>query len=100
MEDMKFLESFRNQINNIDNEFLILLKRRMQISKKIAEFKHGKNMEILQEDRELELILARTKKAREMTLDESFVRDFFELIMDQSKKIQKAHLEKKNKNGN
>jgi chorismate mutase len=93
------LESLRGQIDRIDEELLILLKRRFQTSKKIAKYKLEHNMPVFDKERENLIFFDRLNKGRNMQLNEEFVREFFDLILDESKKIQEEFIEKKkNKN--
>lgn len=94
MVEFDILEKLREQIDRTDEEILILIKRRFQTAKKIAKYKKTNNMQIEDLDRETLLIFERIKKATTMNLPESFVRDIFELVLDQSKKIQKEEFEK------
>ena len=43
MEQYDLLEKLRENIDNIDNEILILLKRRFQTVKKVAQYKEKNN---------------------------------------------------------
>lgn len=94
MVEFDILEKLREQIDRTDEEILILIKRRLQTAKKIAKYKKTNNMQIEDLDRETLLIFERIKKATTMNLPESFVRDIFELVLDQSKKIQKEEFKK------
>ena len=46
MEDRDYLLIFRKQIDRVDNEIMILLKRRFQLAKKIAKYKITNNIEV------------------------------------------------------
>jgi len=97
MERTNALENFRRQIDNIDNEMLILLKRRMQLSKKIAKYKYSKKLEIFDSSREDEIFHALKIKAISMALSEGFTRRLFTEIMNESKICQRDFLDKEEK---
>ncbi len=90
------LKNFRNQIDNIDKEIMILIKRRMQFAKKIAKYKFDNNMEIFVPAREDEIINIAKNRAITMNLSESFTRNLFQMIIDESKREQEKFLSKKN----
>lgn len=93
-ENYNIFEKLREQIDRTDEEILILLKRRFQTVKKIGKYKKDNNIEIEDRNRENNLIIAKIAKARTMQLDEAFIRDLFELIIDESKKIQEENNKK------
>lgn len=87
------LEIARDKINNIDLKILNLIKERQEVVIDVAKYKIANNMPILQSDREREVINARCVIARSLGLDEGFVTDLFELIMETSKNKQKEIIE-------
>ena len=90
----KQLVYFREQINNIDTEILYLIKRRFTVVKKIAKYKKENSLEIYQKQREEELFNFLTLKSREMSLNENFVQNIFDLIIVESKNEQKKIFDK------
>jgi chorismate mutase len=80
------LENFRKEINEINLELFDLIKRRMDVSKKVGEFKKQNNMPIFDVEREKDIF---EKLAEEKGLDKVFIRNLFELIIKQSKEEQK-----------
>jgi len=89
------LEMLRGQIDNVDNEIMILLKRRLQIVKKVAEYKLKNDMEIFQSSREIELLKDKSSKAITMGMKDSVIRELFEIILDESKRQQELVVSKK-----
>ncbi|WP_330566299.1 chorismate mutase [Romboutsia sp. Marseille-P6047] len=53
---MDLLDDYRLEINRIDREITKLFEQRMNISKKIANYKINNNLEIYQKDREEKVI--------------------------------------------
>lgn len=92
------LEKFRNEINNIDEELLNLLKKRMQISVNVGKYKKENNIPILNSKREDEVIkkvvnLNHSNTIMDMnenniSLDDNFIESIWKNIMDYSKTLQ------------
>jgi len=92
--DSKFntLDQLREQIDRADQELLYILKRRFQTAKKIAKHKQKNNIKIIDSNRENDLIITIIAKARTMGLDDNFTRELFEIILDESKRIQEEEI--------
>ncbi|MBO4941167.1 MAG: prephenate dehydratase [Clostridia bacterium] len=87
---MNELETLRNEIDQIDSELLPLFLKRMECSKKVAEYKRKNNLPVLDKSREKQIL---DHKASMIPLDKaSFVRDFFSEIMAISRKAQRQLL--------
>jgi len=95
MENRDYLESFRKQIDTVDNEIMILLKRRFQLSKKIAKYKMNNDVPIEDLDREKQVFQNLINLAISMQMSQQFVKKLFTLIVEQSKEEQDNFLEKK-----
>ncbi len=78
------LEALRAQIDRIDNYFLEIMGERMDIARKIGEFKRDNGITILQTNRWDEIINDRIKKASKKDLTEDFVKDMMEAIHQES----------------
>ena len=87
------LDQLREQIDRSDEELLYILKRRFQTVKKIAKYKKKSNLEVFDLNRENNVIIKIIAKARTMQLDDNFTRELFELILEESKKIQEKAIE-------
>ncbi len=94
MEDQ--LIRFREQLDNIDNEIIYLVKRRLQVVQKIGKYKNENNMEIYQPDREAEMFNKLSAKAVTMGINENFIQNLFDIIIEESKKEQKKAIDKQN----
>lgn len=95
MEDKDYLLSFRKQIDRVDHEIMILLKRRFQLAKKIAKYKITNNMEVLDLNREDAIYQNLINTAISMQISESFTRRLFDLIITESKAQQQKFIEKR-----
>tara|TARA_B100000900_G_C20220804_1_gene569719 strand:- start:209 stop:481 length:273 start_codon:yes stop_codon:yes gene_type:complete len=85
------LDTFRTEINNIDEELISLLIKRMKISIKVGEYKKQNKLEILNSNRENEVIERLNlvaKKDKELILDDGLITNLWKIIMDYSKKLQ------------
>lgn len=83
------LEDIRKEIDKIDAELVPLLKKRMLCSLKVAEIKREKNLPILNEKRETEIIDSVTEKGGEFG---SYIASVYREIMGVSKEAQQAEL--------
>ncbi len=94
-DEPTILDKLRLQIDNTDNEILYLIKRRFQTIKKIAKYKLEHNLEIEDLNREDAIMLDKTRKSITLNLNESFTRELFEIILQESKIQQRDFIEKK-----
>lgn len=90
------LLNFRRQLDDIDNEILILIKRRFHIVKKIGKYKFENQMEIFNETRENEIYKKLINKSIRMDLSENLVKDIFYKLIEESKFIQQELIDKEN----
>ncbi len=85
------LENYRLEINNIDEELINLLKKRMKLSVKIGKYKKENNIPILNKNREnqiIERINSYNKKDNEIIISENFISILWTNIMNYSKDLQ------------
>lgn len=85
------LENYRLEINNIDEELINLLKKRMKLSIKIGKYKKENNIPILNKNREnqiIERINSYNKKDNEIIISENFISILWTNIMNYSKDLQ------------
>jgi chorismate mutase len=82
------LHQLREQIDRLDDEIMQKMAARMRVSAKIGEFKHDRNVTILQVNRWEEIIRTRTALGVAMGLDEGFTRDLLRLIHHESIQVQ------------
>ena len=80
--------AYRSEIDELDDELLKVLSRRMQISREIGEYKKQHNIPVFQNDRYNEIIQTALSKAKEMDLDEEFVLSIIEAIHQESVRLQ------------
>lgn len=84
------LGKYRKKIDQIDEQLLGLLARRMKVSKEIAKYKKKHKLPIQDKKREAEVIEDRIKKGKRLGLhDKKFLAELFRLIMKKSRKLQR-----------
>jgi chorismate mutase len=84
-EDISIL---RGQIDEIDEQLLTLLSKRMRISKEIGTFKKEHNMPVLQSGRYNEILEKREKMGAAMNLSGEFVNAIMKSIHEESVRVQ------------
>ncbi len=80
------IEKLRNEIDEIDNELVEILQKRLDVAAKIAEYKRENGLAVLDRARERELLNKVSKKAGENY--ESEARIFFNSLMGISRAYQ------------
>ncbi len=82
------LDMLRSRIDAIDTELLEMLASRMEIVQKIGTYKKENNVTALQINRWSELMNNRVKTGKELQLNETFVKILFQLIHEDSVRMQ------------
>ena len=85
---MNEIEEYRQQIQLINNDLLQLLKKRIDVVKKIGNLKKRYNIPIRNESVEVNQIKELMKKGREIGLETEFVEDVFKQIIAYAVKEQ------------
>ncbi len=90
LEKVKTLEKLRKNIDAVDEQLARLLVQRFKLSGEIAEYKRQKNILILDQERETEIIEDRTRQFKELGFDdERFAAELFGLILRRSREAQR-----------
>ncbi len=84
---MNELEALRKQIDEIDPQIVALYRQRMEISRKVGEYKLRNRMPVLDTGRELELLREKAALMEDREL-RPYVIALYEQIMAQSRMIQ------------
>ena len=82
------LEDLRRKIDELDNQLLTLLAKRMEISEEIGRYKKEKGMLILQSARYGEILNKRVYQAHAMGMSENFMKTVLEAIHEESVRHQ------------
>ncbi|MBI5452912.1 chorismate mutase [Candidatus Gottesmanbacteria bacterium] len=85
---MKPLEDLRKEIDNLDQELLQILAKRMETVKMIGSLKDAKGFPVLDEKRREELLRSIVEKAKSMNLGREFVEKVFNTIHDHAVDLQ------------
>ncbi|MCM1163615.1 MAG: bifunctional 3-deoxy-7-phosphoheptulonate synthase/chorismate mutase type II [Muribaculaceae bacterium] len=82
------LTSLRRQIDQLDNELLDILAKRMNVSREIGQYKLHHNMPVVQAGRYGDIMTSRILAARQMGMSEEFMRSLLAAIHEESVRIQ------------
>ncbi|MCM1490050.1 MAG: bifunctional 3-deoxy-7-phosphoheptulonate synthase/chorismate mutase type II [Muribaculum sp.] len=82
------LDALRSDIDHIDSELLDLLAKRMEVSKKIGEYKKTHNMMVVQLGRHDKIMKDRTETGEKLGLPKPFVGKIMSAIHEESVKRQ------------
>jgi len=88
------LSALRRQIDEIDDQLLELLAKRMRISREIGTFKKEHNMTVVQTERYDEILSKRISQAKGMDINPEFMRIILEAIHEESVRQQVVILNK------
>lgn len=94
MTNTEAFTHIRNQFNELDKNLLILLSARVQLSKKIARLKKQYKLDIEQPDVWQERFDSRLKESEQLQIDKTYLKNVFDLIHQESIRIQKQEIEK------
>lgn len=90
LEEAITLEKLRKNIDAVDEQLTRLLVQRFKLSGEIAGYKRQKNIPLLDQKRETEIIEDRTRQFKELGFDdERFAAELFGLILRRSRGAQR-----------
>lgn len=78
------LSALRMQIDNLDNDLLELLAKRMRVSQEIGQFKKEHGMTVLQTNRYDDILTRRISQAKGLGMSEEFMKTILEAIHEES----------------
>ncbi len=84
------IDFFRDEIDDIDNEFLNLLNKRMNLVKGIGNYKTDNKLSIIQKNRLNTVFKSFRAKGASLEMSEQFIFSLFQLIHKESVEIQKS----------
>jgi chorismate mutase len=88
------LDQLRQQINQLDEEVLQLLGRRMQVAEQIAHYKKENNITILQAGRWQEIMQRTLARADELKLGREFISQYLDALHMESISHQQKILDR------
>lgn len=83
------LEKLRQQINQLDDELMLLLSRRMKVAENIGQYKRDNNITILQTNRWNEIIERASEKGENIGLSREFIAKYLDAVHLESINHQK-----------
>ncbi len=86
---MKKLIAWRQQIDQIDQKILKLLAKRFFVVAQIGQFKKKKHLPAFDPKRWREVVKTRVLAGQKLGLSKSFIKKIYEVIHQQSLKIEK-----------
>lgn len=89
------LSQFRNMINEVDDELLNVLKKRMSIIEKIGEYKKEQGITIFQLERWQEILLTRSQWGEKLGMSRAHIEKICQLLHEESIRIQTEVMNKK-----
>lgn len=87
-EPTESLKSLRNQIDDMDNDLIQLLSKRMRVSREIAKYKKEHNLTVVQTTRYNEILEKRGAQGSLCGMSEDFMKVIFEAIHAESVRQQ------------
>ncbi|MCD7710182.1 MAG: bifunctional 3-deoxy-7-phosphoheptulonate synthase/chorismate mutase type II [Porphyromonadaceae bacterium] len=88
------LKELRRQIDDLDNQLLDLLSKRMRISREIGRYKKEHDMPILQTARYDEILNKRVNQALDLEIDGEFMKTIYAAIHEESIRQQMVIINK------
>ncbi len=82
------LDKFREQINQVDDELLLLLGQRMKIAAQIGSYKKNNNVTILQTNRWNEILERAFVKGEKLSLSREFITKYLDAVHMESINLQ------------
>ena len=87
------LANLRSEIDDIDNELLQLLARRMEVSAQIGEYKKRNNVTVVQMDRWKKILAEHVATGADLGLSPQLIDEVFEAIHQASIERQSSIME-------
>jgi chorismate mutase len=94
-EDQTILSKLRDDIDRLDDDILQKLSLRMKISCNIGQYKKENSITILQMSRWKDIVTDRINMGKAMGLSESFLKQYLDLIHQESINIQSQVMNEK-----
>lgn len=89
---MRTIDEIRDDFNEIDQEILQLVKKRIKLAEEMAPLKKQKNMNVVQLNRWKKVTKDRMKENEKLGVDSLFLLKLFNLLHEESIRIQQLHM--------
>lgn len=100
-EDVEFtnkLKSLRQMIDEVDDELINILAKRLQIIEEIALYKKDQNITIFQLERWQEILRTRSQWAQKLGISSNHIEKICQLLHEESIRVQNEAINKKTAN--
>lgn len=94
MSPVNELDTLRVAIDGVDQRILALLAERVRLVLAVGEYKRKHGLAVYDPERERS-VLERLSKAAESPLDGDTVRRVFERLIDESRRIEQHHVQRR-----
>ena len=81
---MKNLHILRKEVDEIDDQILVLLSRRFEITNRIGKIKAENHLPAYDENREKQIVRRLKKKSNELSLNLELTRSIFKSILSET----------------
>lgn len=88
------LSDLRHQIDEIDDQIIAILAKRMRISGEVAQYKKEHAIPVLQAGRYDEILTKRSEQGASLGMSSEFMKEVFEAIHAESVRIQMEYINK------
>ena len=85
---MNMLETYRKQIDEIDEQIIKLLASRLEIVKKVWEWKKENSMQPLQPSRWQQVLESRKQLAKKFWISEELIEKIWNLIHEEALRLE------------
>jgi chorismate mutase len=85
------IKNLRTDIDKLDQEILRILKQRINVTEKIGKIKKTHRSDILDKQRESEILSSLLAAGREYGIDDGFISTLWRQIIDYSYKVQEEN---------
>lgn len=82
------LHELRKEIDLLDDKLIDVLSQRMDVARKIGEFKRRNEIRVVQKERYESLVTERVRNAAKIGLDEDFVKRLLSVVHEESVRVQ------------
>lgn len=82
------LQALRQEIDTLDSQLIEVLAKRMDVSRRIGDYKKSRNIPVVQPGRYSDVLAARIAEASARGLDPAFIRSILSTIHEESVRVQ------------
>ncbi len=86
---MEELAKLRTEITQLDTQLLTLLAKRLQLVRKIGEYKKMHHLPVRDEKREEEILQNLTKKGENLHISQELIKSIWKSIFQEAYKLEK-----------